>query len=196
MCNWLRTTLFSYHQVLLSTHIYPHLPLKNFPLDLDMGPPFGDLDLIGSFSGLAPCSLLIRQGIFPPVAWALHAIESTWECEDSYKDGQSCLPGSPQWLFCRWLLARRPRIELGCLGWCVHMRVCEAPHSAKWSWDWEEKEGVGYTMRGLYLYSCHTFSKVGGRNLATYHLQPAKVITGDPTPLNVLVSITGCWYLG
>lgn len=52
----------------------------------------------------------------------------------------------------------------------------------------ERRRGVGYTMWGLYLYSCHTFSKVGGGNLATCHLQPAKVITGDPTPLRMSLS--------
>lgn len=50
------------------------------------------------------------------------------------------------------------------------------------------RRGVGYRMRGLYLYSFHTFSKVGGGNLATCHLQSAKVITGDTTPLRMSLS--------
>ena len=115
---------------------------------------------------------------------------------NSYKDGQSCLPGSPQWLFCRWLLARRPRIELRCLGWCVHMHVCEAPHSAKWSWDWEEKgcglydEGplsvfLPYFLQGWWWKPDHLSSTVSQGN----HW-------GPHSTKNVLVSITDCWYLG
>lgn len=58
---------------------------------------------------------------------------------------------------------------------------------------------MGYMMRGLYLYSCHTFSKVGGENLTTCHLQSAKVITGDPTPLRMSLSaslIVDIWAKG
>lgn len=193
--------LIENHLVFLppSASVCPHLPpssLQELPFRSGHGTPIWRLGSYRVLLRSGSVFLLIRQGIFPPVAWALHAIESTWKCEIPTRMARAVFLGPPQWLFCRWLLARRPRIELGCLGWCVRMRVCEAPHSAKWSWDWEEK--------GCGLYDAGPLSVFLPHFLQGWWWKPGHLSStasqgnhwGPHSTKNVLVSITGCWYLG